>query len=67
MAAGRRLGCEPFLTEDRYRRELASGRIAAPDVEVEMTPKLVEALIAAEEVGQRGPTDYLSVSFSSTI
>ena len=32
----------------------------------ELILSFTETLIAAEEVGQRGPTDYLSVSFSGT-
>jgi uncharacterized protein len=31
--AAERLGCEPFLSESRYRDKLASGRILAKDVE----------------------------------
>src|SRR6185369_1382601 len=31
--AAERLGCEPFLSESRYRDKLASGRILARDVE----------------------------------
>src|SRR5215467_9356611 len=45
--AAERLGCEPFLTEARYRDELASGRILARDV---------EALIT-EHLGARGARD----------
>src|SRR5258708_39579199 len=32
--AGQRLGCQPYLSEARYRDKLASGRILAKDVEV---------------------------------
>ena len=32
VAAGARLGCEPFLTEERYREELRRGRIDERDI-----------------------------------
>jgi uncharacterized protein YbcC (UPF0753/DUF2309 family) len=38
--AGERLGCEPFLAEERYRDKLASGRILATDVEVLVNDQL---------------------------
>jgi uncharacterized protein YbcC (UPF0753/DUF2309 family) len=38
--AGDRLGCEPFLSESRYRDKLASGRILARDVEFLLTELL---------------------------
>jgi len=37
-------GCEPYLSEERYREELAHGRIRASDVEA----------VLAEELGARG-------------
>ncbi len=33
VSAGHRFGCEPFLSEDRYRSELRRGRIGNMDVE----------------------------------
>jgi uncharacterized protein YbcC (UPF0753/DUF2309 family) len=38
--AGERLGCEPFLAEERYRDKLASGRILAKDVDVLLAEQL---------------------------
>ncbi|MCZ7686547.1 MAG: DUF2309 domain-containing protein [Sandaracinaceae bacterium] len=44
VEAGRKLGCAPFLSEARYREELARGRIAEADV----------AAVLEEELGERG-------------
>ena len=33
VIAGQRFGCEPFLSEDRYRTELGYGRISERDVD----------------------------------
>lgn len=41
--AATRLGCEPYLSERRYREKLASGRILAADVEA----------VLREQLGQR--------------
>ncbi len=38
--AGRRLGCEPFLTEDAYRGELRRGRISHQDLDAVLTTEL---------------------------
>src|SRR5438045_6654477 len=45
------LGCEPFLSESRYRDKLASGRIAAGDVEA----------LLQEQLGARGAHDVAGV------
>ncbi len=45
VAAGRRLGCAPFLPEERYRTELARGRLTASDV----------TAVLGEDLGERGP------------
>src|SRR5881398_755979 len=45
--AAERLGCEPYLSESRYRDKLASGRILARDVEALLT----------EQLGARGSND----------
>ena len=45
--AGERLGCEPYLSESRYREKLASGRILASDVDA----------LLREQLGARGATD----------
>ena len=42
VVAGQRLGCEPFLSEDRYREELARGRIEERDVRAELSRRLGE-------------------------
>jgi len=47
QSAASRFGREPFLAEDRYRAELASGRIKARDVDV----------LVAEELGPRTGAD----------
>src|SRR5205809_5606214 len=44
--AGRRLGCQPYLSEARYREKLASGRILARDVE----------FLLREQLGSAGET-----------
>src|SRR5215831_3129407 len=49
--AAERLGCEPFLTEARYRAKLASGRILARDVEA----------VLREQLGDRATTDLAGV------
>ncbi|PWT82154.1 MAG: DUF2309 domain-containing protein [Blastocatellia bacterium] len=49
--AGARLGCEPFLSESRYRDKLASGRILAKDVEA----------LLNEQLGTRGATEVAGV------
>ena len=49
--AAERLGCEPFLSESRYRDKLASGRILAKDV---------EALID-QQLGTAGSCDVAGV------
>jgi uncharacterized protein YbcC (UPF0753/DUF2309 family) len=41
--AGARFGCQPFLSEARYRAKVASGRILAKDVET----------LVAEDLGER--------------
>src|SRR5262245_48514929 len=46
-----RFGCEPFLSEARYRTKLVSGRILAKDVES----------ILAEELGSRGSDQIADV------
>src|SRR5919204_4754665 len=45
--AAERLGCEPFLSESRYRDKLASGRILAKDVEA----------LLREQLGDRATDD----------
>jgi uncharacterized protein YbcC (UPF0753/DUF2309 family) len=45
--AAERLGCEPYLSESRYRDKLASGRILARDVEA----------LLSEQLGARGSND----------
>ena len=45
--AAEQLGCEPFLSESRYRDKLTSGRILAKDV-----TRLLD-----EQLGARGATD----------
>ena len=40
VEAGRKLGCEPFLSEDRYRAELTGGRIAEPDLDAVLATDL---------------------------
>src|SRR5215470_92956 len=42
--AGDVLGCEPYLTEPRYREKLASGRILARDIDT----------LLREQLGARG-------------
>jgi uncharacterized protein YbcC (UPF0753/DUF2309 family) len=49
--AAERLGCEPFLSESRYRDKLASGRILAADVEA----------LLDEHLGARGAVDVAGV------
>jgi uncharacterized protein len=49
--AAERLGCEPFLSESRYRDKLASGRILAADVEA----------LLREQLGSRGADDVAGV------
>src|SRR5438128_8475966 len=49
--AAERLGCEPFLSEPRYRDKLASGRILAKDVEA----------LLNEQLGARGASDVAGV------
>jgi hypothetical protein len=50
--AGKRLGCEPFLPESRYRDKLASGRILAGDVEG----------LLHEQLGKRGNAGVAGVA-----
>src|SRR6266508_5633883 len=45
--AAEQLGCEPFLSESRYRDKLASGRILARDVEA----------LLEQQLGARGSAD----------
>src|ERR1051325_10200823 len=45
--AAEQLGCQPFLSESRYRDKLASGRILAKDV----------AALLEEQLGARGAAD----------
>lgn len=40
LDARRTLGCEPFLSEDRYRRELERGRITPADLEAVLLEEL---------------------------
>src|SRR5262245_9902170 len=49
--AAQQLGCQPFLSESRYRDKLASGRILARDVEA----------LLAERLGDRGADDVAGV------
>jgi uncharacterized protein len=49
--AAERLGCEPFLSESRYRDKLASGRILAGDVEA----------LLHEQLGSRGMNDVAGI------
>src|SRR5262245_55489964 len=49
--AADRLGCEPFLSESRYRDKLASGRILARDIEA----------LVDEQLGDRGADDVAGV------
>src|SRR5881392_3546425 len=50
--AAAQLGCEPFLSESRYRDKLASGRILARDVEAMLARHL--SARSAEEVAGVG-------------
>ena len=43
VVGGERLGCEPFLSEERYRQELARGRILAADLRGALEEDLGEA------------------------
>jgi len=49
--AAERLGCEPFLTEARYRDKLATGRILARDVET----------LLDQQLGAKGADDVAGV------
>jgi uncharacterized protein YbcC (UPF0753/DUF2309 family) len=49
--AAERLGCQPFLSESRYRDKLASGRILAVDVEA----------LLREQLGSTGTDDVAGV------
>src|SRR5438477_6674982 len=49
--AAEQLGCNPFLSESRYRDKLASGRILAKDV----------ATLLDEQLGARGIDDVAGV------
>ncbi len=49
--AAERLGCQPFLSESRYRDKLASGRILAADVEA----------LLKEQLGSRGAAQVAGV------
>src|SRR5499427_7788486 len=49
--ASTHLGCEPFLSEARYRTKLASGRILAKDVEA----------VIREQLGPGGADDVRGV------
>jgi len=40
VEAGRKLGCEPFLSEERYRAELGRGRIAEYDLDAVLAADL---------------------------
>src|SRR6478752_7429661 len=52
--AAERLGCQPFLSEPRYREKLASGRILASDVEFLLNEQLgAEAAIDIAGAGTR--------------
>jgi uncharacterized protein len=48
--AAERLGCEPFLSESRYRDKLASGRILATDVEALLDEQLGDRGAAGREL-----------------
>ncbi len=52
VEAGRLLGCEPFLPEERYRQELARGRISDADLRRSLELALGEH--AAEPIGSWG-------------
>ncbi len=49
--AGARLGCEPFLSEARYREKLASGRILVSDVDA----------LLREQLGERGAANVAGI------
>jgi uncharacterized protein YbcC (UPF0753/DUF2309 family) len=49
--AAEQLGCEPFLSEPRYREKLAAGRILATDVEA----------LLREQLGSRGAHEVAEV------
>jgi uncharacterized protein len=49
--AAEQLGCQPFLSESRYRDKLASGRILAADVEA----------LLREQLGAKGADDVAGV------
>ena len=50
--AGERLGCEPYLSETRYRDKLASGRILAGDVQA----------LLHEQLGASGAGDVAGIA-----
>jgi hypothetical protein len=52
VEAGAHLGCEPYLTEDRYRAELARGRIREVDLRRSLELDLADG--AAEPIGSWG-------------
>lgn len=52
VEAGRMLGCEPFLSEQRYREELARGRISARDV----------SAVLEDELGARGSASVAGIT-----
>jgi uncharacterized protein YbcC (UPF0753/DUF2309 family) len=49
VIAGQKLGCEPFLSEDRYRTELRRGRITLRDVDA----------VLAQDLGDRA-TEHIA-------
>ena len=56
VEAGELFGCQPFLSETRYREELARGRIRSCDVDAVLEHELAEALLGevVREAGRRG-------------
>ncbi len=63
VEAGELLDCEPFMAEDRYRAELARGRIRAEDVEAVLTAELgVTADEPVAELTTRGELRALMLS-----